>query len=59
MVKVENIEMVNKPKIILSDNLQKEMLKFFMKTSIPRLAKIKRECVENKFLSQEEGQDLK
>jgi hypothetical protein len=45
-----------KEKIILSDELQESMLKFFMKTSIPRKAREER---AKKVLSKEEGQDDK
>ena len=32
-----------KEKIILSENLQREMIKFFLKTSIPKLAALEKE----------------
>jgi len=40
-------------KIVLPDEVQKSMLKFFMKTSIPRLARQKRE----KALAEKEKQE--
>jgi|GEM_PF-1486660 len=45
-------------KIVLDDDLQKEILRFFIKTSIPRIAKEKREKQEqeNKTLSKMKGQ---
>ena len=52
-------------KIVLPDGLQKEILNFFLKTSIPRIARQKREQQEelakekNRVLSEEEGQNIK
>jgi len=48
----------DKQKIVLSDELQKEMMRFFMKTSIPRIAKEKR---KEKTLSEsgKEGRETK
>ena len=46
-------------KIVLPEKLQKEILNFFLKTSIPRLAKEKREKRKNKALSEEKGQEVK
>jgi len=46
----------DKKMIVLPDELQEEMLKFFMKTSIPRIAKEKR---KNKALSEKEGKEIK
>jgi len=37
---------MEKKKIVLPEALQKEIVKFFLKTSIPRLAKEKRENEE-------------
>ena len=48
-MKTEN----NQEKIVLPEELQKKMLKFFMKTSIPRKA---RQEKEKKTLSEKEGQ---
>ena len=50
------IFMEENKKIVLPEKLQKEILKFFLKTSIPRLAKEKR---KNKALSEERGQEKK
>ena len=50
----------DKKKIVLPDELQKEMLKFFMKTSIPRITRKRRETEKEKALSNEtKGQELK
>jgi len=46
-------KIADKQKIVLSEELQKEMMRFFMKTSIPRIAKEKR---KNKTLSKSEGE---
>jgi len=52
-------------KIVLPDELQKEILKFFMKTSIPRIAREKRERNEQRnsqkydALSETKGQEIK
>jgi len=47
--------MSDKKKIVLSESVQKRILKFFLKTSIPRLVKQER---ENKILSEnKEGQN--
>jgi len=49
------MEIENKQKeIVLSEELQKSMLKFFLKTSIPRKAREERE----KALSEKEGQKI-
>jgi len=46
--------MSDKKKIVLPEKVQKRLLKFFLKTSIPRLARQQR---ENKTLSEnKEGQ---
>jgi len=50
-------------KIVLPDELQKEMLNFFMKTSIPRITRKRREA-ENELseiseMSETKGQDIK
>jgi len=50
------IERNENGKIVLPTHLQKSILKFFLKTSIPRIAKQER---ENKFLSEKEGQEIK
>jgi hypothetical protein len=42
--------------IILPEKLQKEILKFFLKTSIPRIAAEKR---KNKIQLESEGQEIK
>ena len=55
-ISMQNVE---KGKIMLSDELQKEILKFFLKTSIPRIAKQKRNNTKEKTLSQGEGQEIK
>ena len=50
------MEKMDKPKkIVLPDDLQNEIMKFFLKTSIPRIAKEKR---DNKALSKEKGQKI-
>ena len=41
--------------IIISDELQKSILQFFLKTSIPRIAKKNKE----KALSEKKGQEIK
>jgi len=46
----------DKGKIVLPEKLQREILKFFMKTSIPRIAKEKR---NKKALPTEKGQEIK
>ena len=49
-------------KIVLPEELQKEILKFFMKTSMPRIAREKREHNEqrkNDALSKLKGQEIK
>ncbi|MCL2360677.1 MAG: hypothetical protein FWC73_02550 [Defluviitaleaceae bacterium] len=48
----------DRQKIVLSDELQKEMMSFFMKTSIPRIAKEKRKN-KNKTLSEPAKEDRK
>ena len=49
---VQNMESENvKREIVLPEELQKSILKFFLKTSIPRLAQKK------KALSEKEGQE--
>jgi hypothetical protein len=50
------LEEKEKKKIILPDELQKEIMKFFLKTSIPRIARKKREEQNNTF---KEGQENK
>ncbi|MCL1873158.1 MAG: hypothetical protein FWF85_03465 [Clostridiales bacterium] len=45
-----------KEKIVLPEELQKDILKFFLRTSIPRKAKQKQ---EDKTLSEKEGQEKK
>jgi len=47
--------MESKKKIILPEETQKSILKFFLKTSIPRIARQKRE----KALSDMKGQERK
>jgi len=53
-----NVSKEGKKKIVLPEELQKEILSFFMKTSIPRIAKEKR---KNQTLSEseKEGQEKK
>jgi len=51
-VKIEQ----NKKKIILPEETQKNILKFFLKTSIPRIARQER---ERKTLSEIKGQEIK
>ena len=46
-------------KIVLPEELQKEMMKFFMRTSIPRKARQKREQEKIKALSDKEGKENK
>ena len=46
----------NQGKIILPEEIQKSILKFFMKTSIPRIARQER---DKKALSEVEGQEMK
>jgi len=47
-------------KIVLPDELQKEILKFFMKTSIPRIAREKKQAKQNNdALSETKGQNTK
>jgi len=46
-------------KIVLPDELQKEILKFFMKTSIPRITRKRREAENEKNLSETKGQEIK
>ena len=53
---MEKTSKEDKKKIVLPDKLQEDMLNFFMKTSIPRIAKEKR---KNKALSEKEGQEIK
>jgi len=43
----------NQEKIVLPEEVQKNILKFFLKTSIPRIA---RQEQEKKALSEKEGQ---
>ncbi|MCL2095561.1 MAG: hypothetical protein FWH10_01505 [Oscillospiraceae bacterium] len=44
-------------KIIISEELQKEMLEFFLKTSIPRKKKLKAEQEKARLLSEIENQN--
>ena len=46
----------NKTKIILPEETQKSILRFFLKTSIPRIARQER---EKKALSEIKGQETK
>ena len=46
----------DKKKIILPEETQKNILKFFLKTSIPRIARQER---EKKALSETKGQEIK
>jgi len=61
---MENVDKKSGQKIVLPDKLQEEILKFFMKTSIPRIARQKREHQEqlakekNRVLSEGEGQNI-
>ena len=50
------LEKSDEKKIVLPENLQKEILKFFLKTSIPRIAKEKR---KNKALPKGDGEEIK
>ena len=47
----------NSKKIILSEKLQKEMLEFFLKTSIPRKKKLKEEQEKTRLLSENKKSD--
>jgi len=53
---MSNLNNEDKRKIVLPDELQKEMMRFFMKTSIPRIAKAVKEKRKNKTLSESEGE---
>ena len=59
------LEKPEKEKIVLPEKLQKEILKSFLKTSIPRIARKKREEQNKKALSiseiseKKEGQENK
>ena len=44
-------------KIILPEKLQKEMLEFFLKTSIPRIKKLKEEQEKARILSENQKTD--
>jgi len=48
--------MEGKKKIVLPEEVQKRILKFFLKTSIPRMV---RQEKMNKSLSEEKGQEKK
>ena len=50
-----DIEVREEEKIVLSPEIQKRMLKFFLKTSIPRKAKQER-MKKEKALPEQEGQ---
>jgi len=49
---------ITKKKITVPKELQESMLKFFLKTSIPRKARQERERLNN-TLSENEGQEMK
>ena len=51
------MEIENNKKIVLSEEIQRKMLKFFLKTSIPR--KIRQDKLEQETLSEKKGQDKK
>jgi len=44
---VDKQEAYTKEKIILPKNLQREMIKFFLKTSLPKLAALDKEQQQN------------
>ena len=48
---------MSEEKITLPEELQKEMLEFFLKTSIPRMKKIKAQQEKSRFLSENEKTD--
>ena len=48
---------MNEEKIIISEELQKEMLEFFLKTSIPRMKKLKEEREKARILSENQKTD--
>jgi hypothetical protein len=48
---------MNEEKITLPDELQKEMMKFFLKTSIPRKKREQQEKEKSRLLSENQNQE--